>query len=133
MCGRCQLGGARAFQQYRVGEPLNPLDVHPGGGRHLLDGCAGADAGLNFLGTQHAGDLNVDMGLTQPGSVAARCPPQPVVDSDLELVAGLPVVFRALQMMCLPSTSSPTIVSSRMVSPRRLLADQHNRPVRSGL
>ena len=75
MCGRCQLGGARAFQQHRVGEPLDALDIHPGGRRHLLDGCAGADAGLNFLGTQHAGDLDVDMGLTHPGSVAAQLPP----------------------------------------------------------
>ena len=89
MGGGCQLGGPGALQQHRVGESLDPVDVARRTSAQLLDGRACADAGLNFPGTQHVGDLDVDVGLIHPGSVAAHRRAQSVVDADLELVCGV--------------------------------------------
>ncbi len=89
MCGGCQLGGSRALQQHRVGKPFHPCDVHPVGLRKLLNRRTRPDAGLNLLGTQHVGDLDLDMSLSHPGPVAAQRGTQPVVDADLELVGGV--------------------------------------------
>ena len=89
MGGGCQLGGTGTLQQHRVGEPLNPCDIHPGRLGKLLDRRTRPDAGLNLLGAQHVGDLDVDMGLIHPGPVAAHRRTQSVVDADLVLVCGV--------------------------------------------
>ncbi len=38
-----QLGGAGALQKHRMGEPLNPCDIHSGSRGDLLNGRTGAD------------------------------------------------------------------------------------------
>jgi hypothetical protein len=89
MGGGCHLGGTGTLQQNRVGEPLDPCDIHARGVGKLLDRSTRPDAGLNLFGTQHAVDLDVDMGLIHPGPVAAHRRTQSVVDADLDLVCGV--------------------------------------------
>ncbi|COV41080.1 Uncharacterised protein [Mycobacterium tuberculosis] len=59
----CQLGRARAFQQYRVGKPADTGDVGARCRSDLFDRRAGPNSGLNLLGAQHVGDLDVQLGL----------------------------------------------------------------------
>ncbi|PQM49007.1 hypothetical protein C1Y40_00774 [Mycobacterium talmoniae] len=47
------------------------------------------DPGLNLLGTQHAGNLNIELGLADPGRVAAQRRTQPIIGPDFELVVGI--------------------------------------------
>jgi hypothetical protein len=54
----------------------------------LFDGRARPDLGLNLLGTQHAWNLGVGLGLTRPVLLATHGGTQPVVGPQEELLAG---------------------------------------------
>ncbi len=88
VCGRCQLRGTQAFQQHRVGEPLDPRDVGARRRGYLLDRRARADSRLNFLWAQHVSDLDFELRLLQQQRVAAHSRPQSVVDRQFELFRG---------------------------------------------
>ena len=70
-----------------MGESLHPGDVDPGRLRDLFDGCARANPGLNLLGTQHAWNLDIELGLAGSGLVAAHGGTQPIVGAQDELLA----------------------------------------------
>ncbi len=88
MRGRCQLGGAGAFQQHRVGKPADPRDVGARRRGHLLDGRTGANFGLNFFGAQHVCDYNIELRLLLRWRLAAQDRMQPFVGHQLELFCG---------------------------------------------
>jgi hypothetical protein len=79
------LGGARALQQHRVGEPLDLLDGHPGRGGHLLHGRSGADAGLDLSWSQLA--LQLDRDLPEPAQVPSGGGAQLLVGRNGEALA----------------------------------------------
>ena len=89
MGSRCQLGGAIALQQHRMGEPADTRDIGARRRSHLLDGGAGPDLGLNFLGTQHVGDLDVEVRLLRRCWVAPQKFAQSIVGRQLELFCGV--------------------------------------------
>ena len=86
MGGRCQLGSARALQQDRMREPLHPGDIDACRLGDLLDGRARANPGLNLLGTQHAWNLGIELGLADSGFFATNGGTQPVVSTQDELL-----------------------------------------------
>lgn len=83
--GGGELGGPGTFQQDGVGEAFDLGRVRSAGLGQLLDGCSGADPGLNFLGTQHASDLDVDLCLADAGGVTTDGGAQAVVEAQAEL------------------------------------------------
>src|ERR1700738_3017473 len=70
-------------------EPLHPGDVPSGRLGDLFDRCPRADAGLNFLGTEHACDLDVDFTLAAADRFTLRGRTQPVVCAQQEPLAQL--------------------------------------------
>src|SRR6202048_1983429 len=70
-------------------EPLHPGDVPSGRLGDLFDRCPRADAGLNFLGTEHACDLDVDFTLAAADRFTPHGRTQPVVCAQQEPLARL--------------------------------------------
>ncbi|SHU00708.1 Uncharacterised protein [Mycobacteroides abscessus subsp. abscessus] len=73
-----------------MGEPFDPRDVDSGGGGDLLNGGTGADAGLNFPGSQRT--LHFDLDLPQTGQIAPGSCTESVVGVDRELVGAVGVL-----------------------------------------
>src|SRR5690606_8304594 len=63
-------GGAGAFQQNGVGEPLDLLQRYAGSSGDLLHGRPGTNAGLDLTWTQLA--LQLDRDLSEPGEIPPR-------------------------------------------------------------
>ena len=82
-----ELGGARALQEHRVGEPFDLLLRHSCGGGHLLHGRSGADTSLDLTWSQLT--LQLDRDLSEPGQVAPGGSAQPLVGGHGEALASI--------------------------------------------